>query len=1264
MKRRLRLALLALFATATLLRATPPPDESEALLNDAWKTWELGDQHQTELKFLDVLDKDPSNARAHLGLSLLYSLQRRDDDARNSFVKALANEPNSYPFIFANWITPMLSGTEDGLEIKRALTSQSDSFGILKAMAHSVVGEYYERKNKVSSALEHYDAIGAVADWTLIGPFDNTSASGHLNVYPPESTYDVKANYKGKGGVPATWFPMAAVRLDKWIDFKRYFTDEDAVYYANTFVYSPERRTVQLRIGTSGSFRLFLNDEVVSEESEEMNNDLDTYIAETELQQGWNRVLVKCGLSEIQRCNFLLRLTDSHGEPLPGIKFATEPQTYASRPGAKHRTIENFAEAFFRQRIKEHPDHQENYLLLANCYLRNDKATEAELTLRDALRLAPKNVLLLDHQLEAFVRGRKYDEVQKTLDRIYAVDPRVPSAIEYKFNQHMETEEYDQAEKVLTDLEKVLGNRESVLEKKMRLYSAKEQIEQVIETIASAYKRFPTNLQFVLTQAYIDSRTTNSPDGSIGMIEDYLDHDYDPTTVRTLASVYLQSKSNMRKWRELNDNLIALDPAATGYLYEMSTTYFSIQQYDEAKELLERAIAICPGSALYWTKIGEIARIRGNNDEAIAAYRTALSFYPTDYETRAKLRELEGKRSIFEQIPAPNVDSAIAAAPSADEYPDNKGVILIEDSQRVVYEGGASETSQEFVVKLFNNLAIDDWKEYSIGYNGYSEELIVEKAVSIKPDGTEIKADVSGNELVFKSLEPEDIIRMKWRIKNHYAGRLSGHFWDTYRFDGFYPARHVRYSLLTPKDADFEYTAQNMDKEPTKTNVDDGVLYQWVQRDLPAISFEYGMPSYPDVAKSIHVSSIKDWSYLVDWYRDIARSKTKASFEVKEAVAELMKGKESASNTEKIHAVYDFITEHIRYSSVPFRQGSHIPQKARDVLVNRIGDCKDVATLCISMLGELGIQSHHVLVNTRDEGMNEVVLPSIPFNHCIVGVEHEGGIKYLDLTANNFPYGSLPEGDRGAFMLMVRPGVTGPEHLPSTGLMPRVFTVSATIDLSKDNALAGERRLEGTGALAAGIRGAFRDGSRKEQEKSMVASLGEEFPNAKLLSMEIDHVDAPHPTAGYTYRFAVPDYINDAGSFKMLKLPWRTSANADQALSYEKREHAYDYWPRADTISEKLVITLPAGMVPMDLPAKQELTSPIADYSISYALNGTTLTATRRYAYKKGVVTPNEYGVYKAFYNSVIKEDNRQILLQSGGKPGRSAGSGGTSRRN
>jgi tetratricopeptide (TPR) repeat protein len=740
-------------------------------------------------------------------------------------------------------------------------------------------------------------------------------------------------------------------------------------------------------------------------------------------------------------------------------------------------------------------------------------------------------------------------------------------------------------------------------------------------------------------------------DGAIDIMEKYIDENYDESMLSTLAKTYL-GVPNMSKWRSIYDDLLKLDPAWPSYYYQMATTYFETQDYDRAAESIRHALEICPSSSHFWSKLGEIQRIQKKEAEAIESYRTALKFYPTDYESRDALREMEGKKSIYDEFETVNVDSLIKHAPAASAYPDEKGLILLDNAQRVVYERGVSESSQEYIVKLFNSRAIDDWKEYSIPYNRYHEELIVDKAVAVKPDGTEIKADIDDNYVVFKQLEENDIIRLKWRIKNHYSGRLSNQFWDSYYFNGFYPVQHVRYSLIAPQDFTFQYGAQNMKSDPVKSNVADGVLYRWSLDSLPAISYEYGMPTLDDVGQILYISSIKDWNYLVDWYNDIAKAKTRTSFEVKEKVHELLKGKESASDEVKMKAIYDFITENIRYSSVAFRQGAYTPQKARDVLVNKIGDCKDVATLCISMLREAGITAHHVLVNTRDEGLNKSILPSIAFNHCIVGVETKQGIKYLDLTANNYPYGSLPSGDVEAFSLLIKPGVAAPEYITRTGVMPRNVEVIDTVEVRADNGIALRGTTSVTGSISAGTREGFRNHSKKEQEKSFLSILSSDFPNVKLLSFETDNLDNLDPRVGYRYTFEVPNHLTDAGTdLKLLKLPWSNPAKNDEALSYEKREYAYEYWPGLDSAVEVISVQLPQGYVPMELPPSVQYKSAIAEYNVKYTVANGRLIARRQLINRKENVSTSEYAEFKSFYNNIVKEDTRQILLKKkGGK--------------
>ncbi|MBS1911955.1 MAG: DUF3857 domain-containing protein [Bacteroidetes bacterium] len=1245
----LKAALIALMAGCIVhpLLADSPAQ----LIDEAWKAWEQGDEGTAEAKFNEAIGNDPAtNARAHLGLSILFNMQRHYQMAWHAYRSAYETFPNPAPYLYAAWTTPrMRMNMEDKgmnvLSLVQDLAEHGDSLGVLRAMAHERLIDHFRNMGRMSTALKEARAMGCITDWMVIGPFDNISASGQDKVFPPEQEFRPDAKYSGKNGIPAWWFRPAAMRVDNWVDFTRYFSNSNAVFYANTFIYSPTRQTVSFRVGTSGSFKAFLNDELVNEEAEEYDNGLDTYIAETELQQGWNRVLIKCGYSEIRSCNFMLRLTDASGNPLENLKVSTDPQLYPNKPGATSKRSENFAEQYFRDQITRHPDYIENYLLLADVYLQNDKGIEAELILRDALKISPNAPAVYDRLVDAYQRVDKGDEAEQALEKIYSVDKDAPVALEHKFAQYVKTEDYEKAEGVVDRFERILPGSLDLYRLKIALYARRDLRDKVIAVTQEAYEKYPLDPDIAQAYAGLLAQAAQKPEEAIKFYQHYLDQVTDVDVMHALARLYL-SQSDIGNWRRMYDRLIEMSPASPGYYQYLANNYFTMRKYDEAEKAIRRALDLCPNSSSAWSKLGEIHRIQGNTNDAKNDYAQALVFSPTDYDARAMLRELQGKRSIFEQFAPLDVDSVIAYAHHMHADPDDGAVILLDRAQHVVYgDNGASEAMQEMVVKVLNNRGIDDWKEYVLPVNRYNEELIVEKAVVVKDDGTETNADVNDNYVVFKSLQENDVLHIKWRVKNHYAGKLASHFFDSYQFNGFYPEKHVRYELIVPKDYKFEYRAQNMKVEPRKSDVPDGVLYQWTMDTIPPISYEYGMPPLEDVASMLFISSIESWEYLVDWYSDVASAKSRGSYEIKEQVKELLKGKENASDDEKMSIIYNFITENIRYSSVAFRQGAYIPQKARDVLVNKIGDCKDVATLCIAMLREAGLKAHYVLVNTRDEGQNRNALPAVVFNHCIVEVETGGGQKFLDLTANNYPVGSIPEGDMDAFALVISPGVKQPVYLPH-GSVPRNVLTRSTFRLGADNSMSGHCSTTASGTIAASVRDYFRDQPKKEQEKKLLAGLGTSYTNVKLRNFSFENLDNIAPSASYAYDFDVPDYLAEAGTFRILKMPWSHPAESNRAFSYEKRELPYDYWPAQDTLTEELTIQVPDGYMPIELPGTIHLSSKIADYTLTYSYSGGTLSARRQVVGRKRGVETDEYTDVKAFQAAMVKEDSRLVLLQ------------------
>lgn len=1223
---------------------------SDSLVQEAWNAWERNDQHEVEKFFRAALQMDPHSTRAYLGLSYLYTLQEKNDDAWKVFQNALQYVPNMYPYIFSVWLTPKFrhngNRAEAGIiRLLESLTVDPNAVNFLQAAACDLLGEYYESKKELSKAKRFYDRQNTINEWMLIGPFENISASGYEKIFPPEETYDSIANYEGKNGIPLRWFKIPALRNDYWVDLAYNFSFRNAVYYGNTFVFSPVKQKVWIRVGTSGSLKSFLNDELIFDRFDENNNDVDTYIAETELQEGWNRLLIKCGYSEISQCNFKVRITDPNGYPIPGLKVSVDSQHYSSRPKARVRQIPNFAEEFFKQKIANNSNELENYLLLADCYLRNDKAIEAELVLRKAIQLSPHCSVFQVHLLEAFVRGKKFDERTQTLEKLAQMDPQIPAALTYKIEHNLQNEEYDEAERLIGILAKLQPESENVFRHQIDLYSKKKYTEKFLATVNQASAKYSENWDFVYLKAYIAFQMDRKPSDAIGIIEKYLDGNYTHDALYSLSDFYLQS-SDMEGWEKTFKKILELQPAAPGYRYHMVEIYTSEQNLQKAETAISEAIRICPGNTTYWNKRGDILRMKNDRDGACSAYREALRLDQSNRSAREALRELENKGSIYANFEPVDIRALVKGAPPSTVYPNDPAIFLLDDMRRVVYERGASEYVREILVKVFNSRGIDAFKEYDISYNSYNEKLNIDKAVVIKRDGSEIKADINENQVILKTLEPNDVVHLKFRVRKLYGGRLAKHFWDSYHFNCFYPIKLLRYSLLIPEGITFRHSTQNMVDTPQIKKTNDGTLYSWSIVNEPAVESEPNMPPLEEVGKMLHVSSIESWQNIADWYTDIAETKTRTTYEIDEQVKELLKDSSNFTDEQKAESIYNFITEHIRYSSVPFRQSGLIPQKARDVLVNKIGDCKDVATLCIAMLRDVGIKSYYVLINTRNEGTSPKLLPCINFNHCIVAIDVSGGLRFCDLTANYHSFKTLPDNDVGGFYLLIKPNEMSPHYFTTNQFPARNIRRTTTIALRDDNSALIERNSLRYGSASAFYRENFQSKSHKEQEEELISTLTRDYPSVKLDSFVFKGLENKGETAELKYTIKVPQLSSDAGQFKILKAPWTDSFEKWSALSRDSRIYPFQYWTDLDTLSEELTVWIPQGYKVVEAGKKVQISSPIAEYEAYFLVEKGILSGHRQVIFKKDLILPDEYNGFKEFYNKVIIEDSRQILLK------------------
>ncbi len=1242
--------LIAIFVLFYSLGTT-----SFASLDSGWEKFKNNDYKGAKAEFEKALT-DPNTAfEAKVALSILPSSVGKDFSPYEKVIALNQEEAkNIDPYLFALWTEiSLLQGNpkqdDKILDFLEELAEKETLNGTMKAMVNADLKSYYKEVNDLKKSYSYGEKVGSVKDWMLVGTFDNVSASGFNKEYAPIFHPETNHEFTDKDGAPVNWFSVDKYKSGEWINFAYHFYFNNSIIYAQTFCYSDKDQEVQFRIGTSGSLKLWLNDNEVISEEEEWNNDLDTYIATAKLKKGYNRILTQIGESDAGRSNFMLRITDKNGTPIPGLKYvSTENKPYKKETDFKSAVLPHFAEAYFEEQIEKDPKNLINYILLTKTYLHNDKYYPARRVLKKAKELAPDCSYLLWQSIDMYARKGDRTGTSETVEILKKLAPNEPSTVEILYSEEIEKENWEEAQKYLDLLEKDLGNNAKVLGFKIGLASSESKVEELYKLVDEAYEKYPYNYQFVYLKYLVEEETSPNNSGNIKLIKKYLKYNYSPEAIQLIANNYFK-EGDVSAGIEEYKKLLELNPNSVGYQYKIGNIYYQLRRYSDAISRFEKCTKMAPYIGSYYGNIADCQNELDKKDLAIKNYEKAILYNPTDYTRREKLRELEDEEDIWTYFGEdPNYEELFANSPVAKDYPEDNSVILLDETQKVFYGDGGAEEKHIFMAKVFNASGIDIWKEYHIPHYS-SQNLVIEKAEVLKANGSTLKAESSGGHVVFTKLEEGDAIIIVYRIKNYQFGKLAKHFWDKHYFSIWFPYLKSKYSIMVPKGMEFDYLVTNSDLKPNIEEKEGFQLYSWEKDTVAAVKQESYMPELTDVGEVLHVSSIPDWNFIADWYTDLAKNKAKVEDEVKETTEELFAGKENLSDKEKVKIIYDYIVNNIRYSSISFRQSGLVPQKASKVLNTKIGDCKDVSTLFVSMCKEAGIKAELVLVDTRDNGSDDIKLPSIDFNHCIAKVDL-GKEYYVELTSDLNGFSSFGYQLKNAFTLDIDPSKEDlePQLLDPSSRLKNVIQRTTTISFSGNNMSIEKTNLK-TGSMAAAMRSTYRDIGNKEREKSMLEAISDQYPSIELNDLKFyDNIKNTSDTVTYDYSYTVNNAFSKIGSMSLLKLPWANYQEPVDFFNNIDRKYPVALWKydNADTKEEQLIITIPSNKTLVEVPKSVYLDSPAAKYSMVFKKSGNKLYVTRKLDYKEDVVTPDQFSKVKDFYEKMINADSQQIAFK------------------
>jgi len=619
--------------------------------------------------------------------------------------------------------------------------------------------------------------------------------------------------------------------------------------------------------------------------------------------------------------------------------------------------------------------------------------------------------------------------------------------------------------------------------------------------------------------------------------------------------------------------------------------------------------------------------------------------------------------------PSVDRDTIYRLAVNPADYPEEPYVYLLDDGVVRFEADGRSVRTYRQVVQVLKQEATADFAEFQFSYSAGREKLTVNWARVVRPDGSVVSAGPSQETesdapVTLESPVYSDLRRHRVTLGGVAPGTLvdwsytvelikpfmPGDYYTGWRVNTGRLTRRSRLIVDVPDSVTPRIQETNLHFARQTVAAHGRRVYTWATADVPkSPEAEPFARDTDDVYSGIAVGTPRTWDDVARWYADLVRDRYALTPELEARLTEVVAGQRTADDS--LRALYRWVSQDFRYVSVALGIGGFRPRLPAEVLRTRFGDCKDKATLFITLARRMGLEAYPVLLS--QQAVIDSMLPSAGhFDHMIAAVVRPRGYLYLDLTSTSVPIGLLPGSEHGGFALIVHPDGRS-EHvmLPRDSVAANGSAYVVSGELSDAGIFTGRVTMTYTGSWQLGLRDDLTADVTAVQRANMTRRLANRvYDGAVGDSLEL--FDGRDLTAPTRISVAIRDAkaTSRSGSSDVLTLPLGPAVSsavvADVAAHVPRRYHidaAQVFGIGTD--EAEIRIRLPLGWHAR-LPDSVTVASVFGSYRATYTQVGRDLRIVRRSVGARGLYPPDRVSDLLAFLRAVARDDTRYIVFE------------------
>lgn len=431
--------------------------------------------------------------------------------------------------------------------------------------------------------------------------------------------------------------------------------------------------------------------------------------------------------------------------------------------------------------------------------------------------------------------------------------------------------------------------------------------------------------------------------------------------------------------------------------------------------------------------------------------------------------------------------------------------------------------------------------------------------------------------------------------------------------------------------------------------------FKWEMNDCEKIRI------YGDESNSLHYrATVEPYikSYTIDgqktevfngldglyrWYNSLVsqvdRHKTA---ELKVLADSIVQG--SKSEKEKVKRIYKWVQNNIKYIALGDGYGGYVPRDPDLVLQRRYGDCKDMSSLTISLLDQVGVQSYFSWVGTRKIpfSYSEVATPLVD-NHMIVTFyDKNNRAFFIDPTDSRLELGFPSAFIQGKEVLIgINDSLFRLDTVPVIRAEKNVENDTASIEIAQGG-LIGKGKLIFSGYLAAEIQNDLLEGDSLKQLDFMNRAFTKGNNKYYTKSFQLAYDPNKTDSLRVDYEFEIPDYIKQIDDNIYFNLNLTQQLKGYKIDEKQNIPFLFDY---NNILNKVYHLKKPDTYSISYLPEDFELSNDLMDCTISYKTQNDTLRYQLRFKHKVLQLEVDQVAEWNASIEKISNELNKTIKL-------------------